>query len=229
MPAASVPIRPAVTGAAALPGVVEFAPSAAGAGGLLVSDPGVPGDDPPPGVPGDGAGPAGDAGETGVVPGAAAGVIGLGIGSLDGGAMEGGDIGLGIGAADGGVMEGGDIGLGIGAADGGVMDGGDIGLGIGAADGGVMDGGDIGLGIGAADGGVMEGGDIGLGMGGADDGGMEGGGGGGRRPGGVWSTESTTTMSFCSALQLASLPLMKKKGPERSSVKTVLPPWNLLT
>ena len=121
MPAASVPISPAVTGAAALPGVVALAPPAPGAGGLFVSDPGVPGDDPPPapGVPGDGARPVGDGGESGVATGATVG----GIGSPDGGVMEGGDIGLGIGAPDGGVMEGGDIGLGMGGADDGGMEG----------------------------------------------------------------------------------------------------------
>jgi hypothetical protein len=143
--------------------------------------------------------------------------------------MEGGDIGLGIGAPDGGAMEGGDIGLGMGAPDGGAMEGGDIGLGMGAPDGGAMEGGDIGLGMGAPDGGAMEGGDggdDGLGSGAADVGGMAGG--IGERPGGVWSAASTTTMSFWLAVQLAWLPLMKKKGPERSSVKTVLPPSNLV-
>ncbi|KAF0920592.1 hypothetical protein E2562_035736 [Oryza meyeriana var. granulata] len=37
----------------------------------------------------------------------------------------------------------------------------------------------------------------------------------------------TTTMSFSPARQLASLPLMKKKGPDRSNVNTVLPSSNL--
>jgi hypothetical protein len=109
-------------------------------------------------------------------------------------------------------MEGGDIGLGMGAPDGGAMEGGDIGLGMGAPDGGAMEGGD--------------GGDDGLGSGAADVGGMAGG--IGERPGGVWSAASTTTMSFWLAVQLAWLPLMKKKGPERSSGKTVLPPSNLV-
>jgi len=134
------------------------------------------------------------------------------------GAPEGGDIGLGIGVADGGNMDGGDMGLGIGAADGGNMEGGDEeGLGIGAAEGGVMEGGD---------GGDMEGG---LGRGAADVGGMEGVVGVGARPGGVWLAASTTTMSFWLAAQLGWLPLTKKKGPERSSVNTVLPPSNLVT
>ncbi|KAF0895039.1 hypothetical protein E2562_006757 [Oryza meyeriana var. granulata] len=37
----------------------------------------------------------------------------------------------------------------------------------------------------------------------------------------------TTTMSFSPARQLASLPLMKKKGPDRSNVNTVLLSSNL--
>jgi hypothetical protein len=92
------------------------------------------------------------------------------------------------------------------------MEGGDEGLGTGAADGGVMDGGD--------------GGDDGLGTGAAAVGGMEGG--VGKRLGGVWLAASTMTMSFWLAMQLAPLPLMKKKGPERSSVNTVLPPSSLV-
>jgi hypothetical protein len=108
-----------------------------------------------------------------------------------------------------GAPEGGDIGLGIGATDGGSMDGGDEGLGTGAMEGG--------------DGGDMEGG---LGRGAADIGGMAGGVGEG--PGGVWSAASTTTRSFWLAVQLAWLPLMKKKGPERSSVNTVVPPSSLV-
>ena len=104
-------------------------------------------------------------------------------------------------------------------------EGDDIGLDIGLPDGGAMEGGNIGLGIGAPDGGAMEGGDggdaIGLGVGGMEEGGV------GKRPGGVWSAESTTTMSFWLAAQPAWLPLMKKKGPGRSSVNTVEPSWNL--
>jgi hypothetical protein len=106
------------------------------------------------------------------------------------------------------------------------MEGGDEGLGTGAADGGAMDGGDDGLGTGVAAVGGMDGGDDGLGSGAAAVGGMEGG--VGKRLGGVWLAASTTTMSFWLAMQLAPLPLMKKKGPERSSVKTELPPSSLV-
>jgi hypothetical protein len=91
-----------------------------------------------------------------------------------------------------------------------------------------MEGGDGGLGTGASDGGAIEGGDggdDGLGSGAGVVGGMEGG--VGKRLGGVWLAASTTTMSFWLAMQLPWLPLMKKKGPERSSVKTVFPPSNL--
>ena len=109
----------------------------------------------------------------------------------------------------GGAPEDGDIGLGIGATDGGVVEGGD---------GGAMEGGEGGD-VGGMDeggvGGAMEGGDIG----GINEGGV------GERPGGAWSAACTT--SFSLAQQLASLPLMKKKGPGRSSVNTVQPPWNL--
>lgn len=95
-----------------------------------------------------------------------------------------------------------------------------------------MEGGDDGLIPGAAAGGVMEGGDgggeAGLGTGAAEVGGMDEGGGVGERPGGVWLAASTTTMSFSPAAQLAPSPLMKKKGPERSSGNTVLPPSNLV-
>uniref|UniRef100_A0A0D9WTB0 Uncharacterized protein n=1 Tax=Leersia perrieri TaxID=77586 RepID=A0A0D9WTB0_9ORYZ len=46
--------------------------------------------------------------------------------------------------------------------------------------------------------------------------------------GGVWwRSAMTTTMSFSPARQLDSLPLMKKKGPDRSNVNTVLPSSNL--
>lgn len=83
------------------------------------------------------------------------------------------------------------------------------GAGIGAADGGV--------GMGAAAGGV-----VGLGIGVADGGGMAG---GVRAP---LRSARTTTMSFWLARQLPSLPLMKKKGPERSNVNTVLPSSNLV-
>ena len=74
-----------------------------------------------------------------------------------------------------------------------------------------------------------DGGDeIGIGTGAAEaDGGAPDDGGIGEGLGGVWSAERTRTMSFWLAAQPAWLPLMKKKGPERSSVNTVLPPSNL--
>lgn len=40
---------------------------------------------------------------------------------------------------------------------------------------------------------------------------------------GLCLTAITTTMSFCPLLQLSALPVMKKKGPERSNVKTESP------
>ena len=147
------------------------------------------------------------------------------LGEDDGGepGVPGDDPGVAAGAEPGAepVGDGAASGVGIGAPDGGD---------IGAPVGGAIEGGDTGLGIGAPDGGAIaggDGGDDGLGIGAADVGGMDGGVGEG--PGGVWSAASTTTMSFSLAVQLAALPLMKKKGPERSSVNTVLPPSNLVT
>ncbi|KAF0924774.1 hypothetical protein E2562_014573 [Oryza meyeriana var. granulata] len=75
----------------------------------------------------------------------------------------------------------------------------------------------VGVAVGAGDGGE----DSGVGIGAT---------GGGTAGGGVWRplrSAMTTTMSFSPARQLASLPLMKKKGPDRSNVNTVLPSSNL--
>jgi hypothetical protein len=100
----------------------------------------------------------------------------------------------------------------------------------------------------AGDGGVAAGAGTGAapGEGGDDDGGLVAGAAAGGEEGGLGSgagdvggaaggvrvperSARTTTMSFSLARQLASLPLMKKKGPERSNVNTVLPSSNLET
>lgn len=40
---------------------------------------------------------------------------------------------------------------------------------------------------------------------------------------GLCLTAMTTTISFCPFLQLSALPVMKKKGPDRSNVKSESP------
>lgn len=98
------------------------------------------------------------------------------------------------------------------------------------------DGGEVGVAAGAGTGAALpEGGDDdGLVAGaGGEEGGLGSGVGGdvGGAAGGVRVPERsarTTTMSFSLARQLASFPLTKKKGPERSSVNTVLPSSNLV-
>lgn len=106
--------------------------------------------------------------------------------------------------------------MGAGAGTEAVGDGAELGVAAGAGIGAAEGGDDDGLGLGAEVGGV------------GIDGGMEGAGAtaGGARP--LRSTR-TTTKSFSFARQLASLPLMKKKGPERLNVKTVLPSSNFWT
>lgn len=130
-----------------------------------------------------------------------AGVVGVG---------AGGELGVVVGTGAGGEL-GVVVGAGAGAKAGDV---GEVGVAAGAAD----EGGDEdGLVAGA---GAAAGGEGGLGSGGADDGV------GVRLP---ERSARTTTMSFSLARQLASLPLTKKKAPERSNVNTVLPSSNLET
>jgi len=125
----------------------------------------------------------------------------------------------GAGAMGGGGEPGVVVGAGAGAETAG--DGGEAGAAAGAGRGVAPEGGgDEGLSAGGAAG-V---GEDGLGRGAGDGGDIVGG-----APGGVRApvrSARTTTMSFSLARQLASLPLMKKKGPERSSVNTVLPSSN---
>jgi hypothetical protein len=124
---------------------------------------------------------------------------------------------------DGAMGSGGEPGVVAGAGPGAEAagDGGEVGVAAGAGRGAAPEGGgDEGLSAGAAAGG----GEDGLGRGAGDGGDIMGG-----APGGVRApvrSARTTTMSFSLARQLASLPLMKKKGPERSSVNTVLPSSN---
>jgi hypothetical protein len=124
-----------------------------------------------------------------------------------GGELAGVVVGADAGAegAEVGVVAGGGI---IGAPEGGV------GM-VGAAAGGGMVVGGTGDGGGMVVGGAVDGGGM-----------VVGGAGGVHAP--LWSAW-TTTMSFWLAQQQASSPLMKKKGPERSSVNTVLPSSNFLT
>lgn len=125
----------------------------------------------------------------------------------------------GAGAMGGGGEPGVVVGAGEGAETAG--DGGEAGAAAGAGRGVAPEGGgDEGLSAGGAAG-V---GEDGLGRGAGDGGDIVGG-----APGGVRApvrSARTTTMSFSLARQLPSLPLMKKKGPERSSVNTVLPSSN---
>ena len=127
----------------------------------------------------------------------------------------------GAGAMGAGGEPGEVVGAGAGAETAG--DGGEAGVAAGAGRGAAPEGGgDDGLSAGAAAGG----GEDGLGRGAGDGGDIVG---GAPAPGGVRApvrSARTTTMSFSLARQLASLPLMKKKGPERSSVNTVLPSSN---
>jgi hypothetical protein len=184
-------------------GVVVLPPSAPG-GVLAPPDGGVGA---PPGLvdaPGGGGGaPPGLGGDGFVAPGAGGELAGVVVGA-DAGA-EGAEVGVVAGGGIIGAPEGG-VGM-VGAASGGGI--------VGAPEGGV------GMVEGAGDGG-------GIVVGGAVDGGgmVVGGAGGVHAP--LWSG-MTTTMSFWLARQQASSPLMKKKGPERSSVNTVLPSSNLLT
>jgi hypothetical protein len=229
-------------------GVVVLPPSAPGVlappdGGVgappgLVDAPGGGGGGTPPGLGGDGFVAPGAGGElAGVVVGADAGAEGAEVGVVAGGGIIGapeGGVGM-VGAASGGGIVGapeGGVGMVEGAGDGGgIVVGGAV-DGGGMVVGGAVDGGGMVVG-GAVDGGGMVvggAGDVGGGMvvGGARDGGgmVVGGAGGVHAP--LWSG-MTTTMSFWLARQQASSPLMKKKGPERSSVNTVLPSSNLLT
>uniref|UniRef100_A0A0E0LER2 Uncharacterized protein n=1 Tax=Oryza punctata TaxID=4537 RepID=A0A0E0LER2_ORYPU len=126
-------------------------------------------------------------------------------GVVDGdGAMAagaGGELGVDVvGAGAGAIGETDGDGLGVIATGDGAM------LGVAAA--GAGDGGD----------------DAGLGIGTGATGGGTAAGGGAWRP---LRSAMTTTMSFSPARQLASLPLMKKKGPDLSNVNTVLPSSNL--
>lgn len=121
-----------------------------------------------------------------------------------------------------GASAGGELGMVVGAGAGtkAPVDGGgeDVGVAAGAGRGAAP-------GEGCVDGLGTGGDDVGLGAGGTEDG-------GGVMAGGVrvpLRSARTTTMSFSLARQLASLPLMKKKGPERSKVNTVLPSSNLAT
>jgi hypothetical protein len=218
-------------------GVVVLPPSAPGGvlappdGGVgappgLVDAPGG-GGGAPPGLGGDGFVAPGAGGElAGVVVGADAGAEGAEVGVVAGGGIIGapeGGVGM-VGAAAGGGMVVGGTGDGGGMVVGGAVDGGGMVVG-GAGDGGMVVGG-------TGDGGMVVGGtgDVGgmvVGGAGGDGGGMVVGGAGGvHAP--LWSAW-TTTMSFWLAQQQASSPLMKKKGPERSSVNTVLPSSNFLT
>nr|BAD25216.1 hypothetical protein [Oryza sativa Japonica Group] len=123
--------------------------------------------------------------------------------------------------ADGGA--GGDDADGAGDAGVGVEGGDDAGGGVvgAAAPDELGDGGEAGGGDGDDGGGLAGAGDVG---GGAVD---EAGGGDGAVAVAVpLRLARTMTMSFSPARQLASTPLMKKKAPARSSVKTVLPSAN---
>jgi hypothetical protein len=208
-------------------GVVVLPPSAPG-GVLAPPDGGVGA---PPGLvdaPGGGGGaPPGLGGDGFVAPGAGGELAGVVVGA-DAGA-EGAEVGVVAGGGIIGAPEGG-VGM-VGAAAGGGMVVGGTGDGGGMVVGGAVDGGGMVVG-GAGDGGMVVGGtgDVGgmvVGGAGGDGGGMVVGCAGGvHAP--LWSAW-TTTMSFWLAQQQASSPLMKKKGPERSSVNTVLPSSNFLT